>query len=154
MRKVIKRDALKLSDEGVRIVVMGEEDNVPDDLIKDCGQLVEKSKNNKKGTLVICFNYGGMQEIAGAVRAIIKKNLPEEKITKEIVAQHLYFPEVPPIDLLIRTSGEQRISNFMLWRIAYAELLFIKKHWPDFSVQDLDAALSDYAHRNRRFGGN
>lgn len=153
-RRVIKRDALKLSKEGVRIIIMGEQDNLPEDLIKDGKKLVEESKNNTKGTLIICFNYGGMQEVAGAVRSIIKKGIPEDKITAQTITDNLYFPDVPPIDLLVRTSGEQRISNFMLWRAAYAELLFVKKHWPDFSTQDLDDALEEFSRRNRRFGGN
>lgn len=153
-RKVIRRDAEKLAKQGVRIIIMGEQDGLPDDLAEDGRRLVETTKENAKGTLIICFNYGGMQEIAAAVRRIVKSGLPESEITSEVISKNLYFPEVPPIDLLIRTSGEQRISNFMIWRAAYAELYFVKKHWPDFSDEDLDEALNEYANRNRRFGGN
>lgn len=153
-RSVIRRDAKKLSAEGIRIIIMGEQEGLPEDIIEDGRTLVEESKDNQKGTLIICFNYGGMHEIAAAVRKIIGKGIPEAEVTPDLIAQNLYFPDVPPVDLLIRTSGEQRISNFMLWRAAYAELYFIKEYWPDFSIGDLDQALVEYSKRNRRFGGN
>lgn len=153
-RKVIRRDAKRMSKEGVRIIIMGEQENLPADIIEDGRKLVEESKHNTKGTLIICFNYGGMQELANATRSIIQKGIPADQVTAQTLADNLYFPEVPPLDLLIRTSGEQRISNFMIWRAAYAELIFVTKHWPDFSIKDLDEALIEYNKRNRRFGGN
>lgn len=153
-RQVIRRDAEKLGKQGVRIIFMGEENGLPEDLAQNGRKLTQKTKNNTKGTLIICFNYGGMQEVAQAVRKIINNGVTESEITPELISRNLYFPEVPPVDLLIRTSGEQRISNFMLWRAAYAEFYFIKKHWPDFTTKDLDFALNEYASRNRRFGGN
>lgn len=153
-QKVISRDAKKLAKAGIRIIIMGERTGMPQGLIEDGRKLMDSSKHNTKGTLVICFNYGGKQELTESIRSIIKAGVPANEITTDVISNHLYFPEVPPVDLLIRTSGEQRISNFMLWRAAYAELLFVKKHWPDFTTEDLDAALEDYANRSRRFGGN
>ena len=100
---------------------------------------------------MLCLNYGGHQEIVDAVNNIRAQSV-EGAITAEQFENYLYTPEVPRIDLVIRTSGEQRLSNFMLWRTAYSELLFVEKHWPDFSVGDLDEALADYASRQRRFG--
>lgn len=153
-KKVLQRDARRLAGEGIRIIIMGEKEGLPTDIFKTGKNLIEESKNNTNGTLIICFNYGGMHELAYAVKNIIKKDIPESDITPEVITKNIYFPEVPALDLLIRTSGEQRISNFMLWRVAYAELLFVKKHWPDFSTHDLVSALSEYSKRNRRFGGN
>src|SRR5690606_4943828 len=109
--------------------------------------------NNTQSTLGLCLNYGGQREIVDAVRSVVRQGVAPEDITESLIAEHLYGPEIPPIDLLIRTSGEQRISNFMLWRAAYSELKFIDKLWPDFRPADLDEAIADYAARNRRFGG-
>lgn len=153
-RQVIRRDAYRLAKENIRIIIMGEQEDLPANLIEDGKKLVEETKHNTGGTLSICFNYGGQQEVAQAVQEIIKKQISVEEITAETISENIYFPEVPAIDLLIRTSGEQRISNFMLWRVAYAELMFIEKNWPDFSPKDLDKALIEYSKRNRRFGGN
>lgn len=152
--KLASVDAKKLIKENIKIVVLGIEEKVPPELVNQWRVIEDKSKNNTGGVLAICFNYGGKREIADAVKEIVRSGITEEKVNETLITKHLYHPEVPPIDLLIRTSGEQRISNFMLWRAAYAELYFTKLHWPDFSVKELDAALADYAHRTRRFGGN
>jgi undecaprenyl diphosphate synthase len=112
----------------------------------------EDSKDNTGGTLALCFNYGGLQEVTDAVKAVMRSGIDATKVTEQVLANHLYHPEVPQVDFMIRSSGEHRISNFMLWRMAYAELYFSTKHWPAFSTGDLDAALADYAARTRRFG--
>lgn len=137
-------------DAGVRVVMLGARNGLDKKVLKAIDDAVEITKNNTKGTLALCFNYGGHQEIADAVQALVDQN--EQTITPEKIAQNLYESDVPPIDLIIRTSGEQRLSGFMLWRAAYAELYFTDTLWPDFTVADLDQAIAEYTARQRRFG--
>ncbi len=138
--------------EGARVVVVGNEDNVPKNVLKSLKNAEAKTAGNTRGILAICFNYGGQQEIADAVKKIIESGVKAEEITTDSISKNLYQPGLPPVDLIIRTSGEQRTSGFMLWRSAYAELYFTDKHWPDFMPEDLDKALAEYASRQRRFG--
>lgn len=152
--KIAVRDAKELIKENIKIVVLGVEDKVSPKLVKAWRDAEEDSKNNTGGTLALCFNYGGTRELTDAVKQIVSEGFDEESITEAVIAEHLYHPEVPDVDLVIRTSGEQRISNFMLWRIRYAELYFEKNHWPAMTTDHLDVALDDFASRNRRFGGN
>lgn len=151
--KLASRDVKELIKENIKIVVLGIEDKLDQKLVSMWRQTEEDSKNNTGGTLALCFNYGGQREVVDAVKAIITKGTDAADVTESMIAKHLYHPEVPPIDLMIRSSGEQRISNFMLWRMAYSELYFSNKHWPAFTEADLDKALAEYASRNRRFGG-
>jgi len=151
--KIVTKDILELDKKGVRILWLGSEDRVGEKLKQAIRDAEERTKNNTNGTLCLCFNYGGQREIAAAVQKIVASGVVASEVTEEMIAEHLYYPEVPPVDLVIRTSGEQRLSNFMLWRAAYAELYFIQKHWPDFSADDLDEALQAYENRGRRFGG-
>lgn len=139
---------------GIRIVILGQRQGLSKKVLAAIERTEEKTKDNSRGTLALCFNYGGQQEIADAVRMIVERGTAPDEITPEIIEAALYHPEIPPVDLLIRTSGEQRLSGFMLYRAAYAELYFTDKHWPAFTIDDLDAALADYAGRDRRFGGN
>lgn len=152
--KIAVKDSKEMIKENIKIVVMGIEDKVPPKLVKAWRDAEEDSKNNTGGTLALCFNYGGTRELVDATRAIIAEGTKPEDVDDDTIAQHLYHPEVPDIDLMIRTSGEMRISNFMLWRVRYAELYFSDKHWPAFSKEDFDMALKEFARRNRRFGGN
>lgn len=149
---LLKRDVAELNKEGIRVVWLGSPDKVSPKLQKAIKNAEESTKNNTRGTLCLCFNYGGHQEILDAAKRVLTSGVVPQELTIERFEQALYAPAVPPIDLLIRTSGEQRISNFMLWRAAYAELYFVDKHWPDFNEADLDAAMQDYASRHRRFG--
>lgn len=112
-----------------------------------------ETKNLTGGTVVVCFNYGGHQEIIDAVNRLRTTLSVHKKVTAQIFEQFLYTPDVPPCDLIVRTSGEQRLSNFMLWRSAYSELIFIDKTWPDMTKSDVTAILKEYARRKRRFGG-
>lgn len=150
---IVKKDLREIHEKNIKIVWIGSEDRVSKKLTKAIREAEELTKLNTGSVLGLCFNYGGQREITDAVRRIIHDGVAAEKITEEMLTAYLYHPEVPPIDLLIRSSGEQRISNFMLWRAAYSELLFVDKHWPDFTVEDLDAALAEYSRRGRRFGG-
>ncbi|MBC7581241.1 di-trans,poly-cis-decaprenylcistransferase [Aeromicrobium sp.] len=142
----------ELVDGGVKVVFLGSREGLKSSVLKAFDMIEAATANNTKGTFAICFNYGGEQELTDAVRSIVRDGITEAEITPEVVANHLYGPEVPPIDLVIRTGGDQRISNFMLWRIAYSELMFTPTYWPDFSNDEFDTMLTAYAERQRRFG--
>ena len=149
---VSKHELGELHKEGIRIRFVGSRDRLSNKVLDAVERAEQKTKMNTRATIAFCFNYSGQQEIADAVKAIIREGIPADKVKSDVIAQHLYAPDVPPVDLIIRTSGEQRLSNFMLWRAAYSELYFVDKLWPDFSKADLDKALDDYAKRERRFG--
>lgn len=138
--------------EGIRILVVGSRDNL-DKKVLDAINLAERTtQNNKNGNIILCFNYGGHHEIADAFKMMIKDQITPESVTPELIKSYIYKPEVPDLDLIIRTSNEQRLSGYMLWRSTYSELYFSKKYWPDFTIKDIDKALSDYKNRQRRFG--
>lgn len=156
LMKLLVKAVEKYLDEyhkrGIRIIVIGQRDGISKSVISAIEKTEAKTQDNTNGTLVLCFNYGGQQEIIDATKKILAENIAPTEVTKEKFEQYLYAPEVPEVDLLVRTSGEERTSGFMLWRAAYAELMFIKKYWPAFEVSDLDEVLSSYASRQRRFG--
>lgn len=145
-------DLKELEKKGAKILCVGSMDGVDKKVQKSIEGAVERTKNNQNGTLVLCFNYGGHREITDATKSIVESGVSSEDITEDLIAEHIYTPELPPLDMIIRTSGEQRLSNFMLWRAAYSELYFSEKLWPDFAEEDLDEALDDYASRQRRYG--
>ena len=149
---VLTKEVSDLNKSDIRVVCLGSRDRLSNRILKAIDSAEEKTKNNSSGTLCLCFNYGGYQEIVDAVKKIIKSNIPTEKINNKVIEASLYAPDVPAVDLIIRTSGEHRISGFMLYRSAYSELYFTNKHWPEFKEKDLDDALADYALRQRRFG--
>ncbi len=149
---VAKNEVKELDKENVRVRFLGSKSGLREDIVRAIEAAEEKTKHNKRGTLSFCLNYGGQQEIVDAVKRIIASGISAQQVTADVVAAHLYAPDVPPLDLVIRTSGEHRISNFMLWRSSYAELYFHEKHWPAFGVEDLETALAEYAKRHRRFG--
>ena len=149
---VIAYDIKDLNKENVRVIWLGSRKHVSQKLLKAIQKAEESTKDNTRGTLAICFNYGGQEEILDATRKLIAEGYKPEEVTTQVFEQALYTPEVPPVDFLIRSSGEQRISGFMLWRLAYAELYFVQKYWPDFGVNDLDEALEVFAKRQRRIG--
>lgn len=142
----------EIHKKNIRVRFLGSRERLSPKHLRAIDAALAKTAENDRGQLALCLNYGGHMEIAEAVAAIVEEKVRPEEITPEVIARHLYAPDIPPVDLLIRTSGEQRISNFMLWRAAYSELLFVDKHWPAFSEDDLDAALADFANRHRRFG--
>lgn len=149
---VFKHEIQELDREGIRLRVIGSKLKMGHALAKAIHEAEEKTKDNERATLLICLDYGGQQEIVDAVKRIAELGYNPEDITPELISKFLYAPDVPPIDLVIRTSGEQRISNFMLWESAYSELLFDKTNWPDFDETRLQAALTEYQKRQRRFG--
>jgi undecaprenyl diphosphate synthase len=149
---VMKHEIDELNRENIRVRVIGSKLKLGKALVKAIHEAEEKTKNNHRATLLLCLDYGGQQEIVEAVKRVAAAGIKPDNITPELIAEHLYAPDVPPLDLLIRTSGEQRISNFMLWESAYSELLFDKAYWPDFKEKNLQAALDSYSSRQRRFG--
>lgn len=150
--KMFKRDLKRYYKKGIKIVWLGMPDRLKPALLKAIKEAEEHTKENHRGTLAICLNYGGQAEIVDAVKRLMRKGIDEARLTVKDLENEIYHSEVPSLDLIIRTSGEHRLSNFMMWRSAYSELYFIDKHWPDFSEQDLDDALAEYARRQRRFG--
>jgi undecaprenyl diphosphate synthase len=136
----------------VRFRFAGSRNGLSNKMLEILDQTEARTAHMDSGTVVLCLNYGGQQEIADAVVALIAQGITPDEVTTERLAEEMYAPEVAPVDLIVRTSGEQRLSGFMLWRSDYAELIFVEKHWPDFAVSDLDAVLEEYASRQRRFG--
>lgn len=153
IRRLFKNELKRLLQEDCKFVALGERSGMPADILQMIEEAEEESKDNSRATLVMCFNYGGQQEIASAARRIVEAGIPSETITNDVFAQYIDHPEVPPCDLIVRTSGEQRLSNFMLWRSAYSELMFVDKYWPDIRPKDITAILEEYNRRDRRHGG-
>lgn len=151
--RLLTSDLPTFLDRNIRLRILGSREGLSDKIIKAIDNAEQVTADNTAGTLAVCFNYGGQLEIAEACKKIVQSGVAAELITPELIEGQLYAPEVPPIDLLVRTSGEQRLSNFMLWRAAYSELLFLDKLWPDMTKDDVTGILSEYARRSRRFGG-
>jgi undecaprenyl diphosphate synthase len=151
--ETIDRELPDLAKQGVRVRFLGRRDRAPDALQDRMSELEARTGVNDRLDLWIAFDYGGRAELAGAARRLVQAGVAPEEIDEDTFARALYDPELPDPDLLIRTGGDQRISNFLLWQLAYAELVFVETMWPDFGEQDLRGALAEYASRERRFGG-
>lgn len=150
---LLRRRRDELHEKGVRIRFAGREDwRVPRRVVKRMTESAELTAKNKRLTLTIAFNYGGRAELVDAVRALVASGTKPEKIDEKAIRSHLYHPDQPDPDLVIRTSGEHRMSNFLLWQIAYSELVFTDVLWPDFRRQDLFDAVAEYQRRERRYG--
>lgn len=151
-------DFFKSYDNNIKVRVIGRTDDLPKDIYSEIKKVEEKTKNNTGLVLNIAFNYGGRDEITTATKKIAEKvkngELNIEDITEELISNNLYTAGQPDPDLLIRTSGEERISNFLTWQISYSEFVFTDKYWPAFSNQDLLETIAIYQKRTRRFGGN
>jgi undecaprenyl diphosphate synthase len=143
----------ELITEGVRVRVIGRLHEAPADVQRSIRSAEERTGHGSRMTLNICFNYSGRAEIVDAARALLAARADPQAIDESHFAEHLYTAGQADVDLLIRTGGDQRTSNFLLWQAAYAELVFCAKFWPDFSEEDFDAALDEYERRDRRFGG-
>ena len=151
------KDELKtLQDNNIKLQVIGNISKLPKKNQKEIQQVIDKTKDNNRMTLVLALSYGSKVEILDAVKAISEKvkngELEVSEINEDTISNNLYTSGMPDVDLLIRTSGETRISNFLLWQIAYAELFFLEKLWPDFDRTDLFNTILDYQNRERRFG--
>jgi len=151
--ETIDREFPDLVRQGVRVRFIGRRDRAPEELQRKMASLERQTTENTRLRLWIAFDYGGRAEIVEAARKLVESGVEPREIDENVFADNLYAPTMPDPDLLIRTSGELRVSNFLLWQLAYTELVFVDRHWPDFSPRDLEAALSAYAHRRRRFGG-
>ena len=151
--ETIERELPELAKEGVRTRFIGRRDRAPVELREKMERLEVETAPNDRLHLWIAFDYGGRAELVEAVRRVVASAPEPDDVDEALVATHLHAPDMPDPDLLIRTSGEHRISNFLLWQLAYAELAFVDTLWPDFGEDDLRRALDDYAGRRRRFGG-
>ncbi len=153
LRKFYIKEFPALKERGIKIYHSGDMENLDDDISKILTNMVEETVDNKGKKLNIAFNYSGRSEIQRALQKIVRSGVKPDDVNEDLIVANLDNPELGDIDLLIRTSGEARISNFFLWQIAYTELFFTDVYWPDFSQERLDEALLDYAERERRFGG-
>lgn len=156
LKHYLESEAEEFHKEGVRLKVIGERELLPNTILNLVEDVEELTKKNKTITLQMAISYGSRAEILHAIRKIGQKirdrRLDPEAITAEILEEHLYTAGIPDPDLLIRTSGEQRISNYLLWQVAYTELIFVDKFWPDFTPEDFMETLITYQNRERRFG--
>lgn len=155
-RQTLKNEAEELAKNDIRINIIGRRKGLSNSILKTINQIEKITENNKKMVLNIAFNYGGRAEIVDSIKKIIKekeKGLNLEEFNEKDFKNYLYNPSFPEVELLIRTGGEQRLSNFMLWQSAYAELYFTDKYWPDFDSEDLKKAIKVFNERERRFGG-
>ena len=156
-RDVLHRRRDQLNEWGVRVRWAGRRPRLWSSVIKELQFAEQLTRDNDVLTLTMCVNYGGRTEIADAVRGIAEEvasgRLKPSGVSERVIQRHLYQPDLPDVDLFVRSSGEQRTSNFMLWQSAYAEMVFLDTLWPDFSREDLWRAIGIYAQRNRRFGG-
>ncbi|MDD4849612.1 MAG: polyprenyl diphosphate synthase [Gemmiger sp.] len=152
-----KADAKEMNERGFKVLFSGRREGLGPRLLEAMDYMIELTKNNDKGMVNFCLNYGSHAELTDGIRALAREvqagTLAPEDIDEAAIAAHLYQP-LPPVDLLVRTSGEQRISNFLLWQISYAELYFTPTQFPDFSRACLDEAFAEYARRDRRMGGD
>jgi undecaprenyl diphosphate synthase len=153
LAETIERELSDLAEQGVRTRFIGRRDRVGEELRQAMEKIENATAQNSRLDLWIAFDYGGRAELVAAARRMLEAGVDPQKLDEEIFTSFLCAPEMPDPDLLIRTSGETRISNFLLWQIAYAELAFVDKLWPEFGPADLRAALQAYSGRRRRFGG-
>jgi undecaprenyl diphosphate synthase len=151
--ETIERELPDLAEQGVRVRFIGRRDRAPEDLRRRMEAMEDRTELNARLNLWIAFDYGGRAELVEATRRLVESGVDAREIDENLIAANLHAPDLPDPDLLIRTSGELRISNFLLWQLAYAELVFVDKLWPDFGARDLHEALAEYAQRRRRFGG-
>lgn len=153
LMRVLQADVPLFNTHNVRLRVLGKIEGMDPKIQKAITQAEAQTAANDGGVFALCINYGGQQELVDATQSLIRQGIAAEEVTAERIAAELYAPEVPPIDIIVRTSGEQRLSNFMLWRAAYSELLFLEKNFPDMTKDDVADILEEYNRRQRRFGG-
>ncbi|HET9200157.1 MAG TPA: polyprenyl diphosphate synthase [Dehalococcoidia bacterium] len=150
--QVLRREVKKMHKEGVRLHHIGKLDVLSDSLRKQILDAVELTRKNERIDVTVAFNYGGRDELVDAVRRLIKDGWAPEAISEDVISQHLYTAGIPDPDLIIRTAGEMRLSNFLVWQAAYAEFWSTPTLWPDFGEKDIQEALTAYAERTRKFG--
>jgi undecaprenyl diphosphate synthase len=153
LKKAIRKETDKLNSHNVCLRHLGRTDRLPRYIQREIHRAQEITRNNSGVTLCIAFDYGGRAEILEATRQIVRDRIPIEEINEDLIQKYLYTTGIPNPDLIIRTSGEQRLSNFLLWQSAYSEYYSTKAAWPDFDEQEIDKALGVYQQRDRRYGG-
>ena len=151
--ETMQREIDEMHRRGVRIVVSGRRDELSQRMRERIDEAIARTSRNTNGVLNVCLNYGGRAEIVDAMRRIAAEGLKPEQVDEAAIAARLYNPDLPDPDLIIRTAGEHRVSNFLLWQSAYSGMLVTERLWPDFDVDDLKAAIAEYASHIRRFGG-
>jgi len=152
VNNLTKKNIKKFNDKGIRFQTIGQKEKLPKLLQKKIKETEKATKNNKKSILNLAISYGGRPEIIQAIKSIIKKKIPINKINEEIINQNLWTVGLAYPDFIIRTGGEIRLSNFLTWQSVYSELYFTKKYWPEFTEKDLNKAFREYSRRERRFG--
>ena len=150
--KSLTSDVPIMNKNNIKLRVIGSRENLSNRIIKAIDSAEASTQNNTGGTLVLCFNYGGQLEIVDAFKKIIQSGVGADKVDTDLISRNIYGPEIPPIDIVVRTGGEHRISNFMLWRISYSELMFVDKFWPDMTKDDVKVIIDEYSKRSRRIG--
>ena len=153
LAEAVERETVELHRQGARLRHIGSLDGLPESTRQAVLDAIELTKDNDRLVLTLAFNYGGRQELVEAIRNLVADGIPPDQIDERAVSRYLFTHDLPDPDLVVRTSGEHRMSNFLIWQAAYAELFFTPVLWPDFGPDDLRAAVADYAGRERRFGG-
>ena len=151
-RALSKKNIKDLIKKGIKLKVIGQKERLPKSLLKKVKEAEKLTENGNKGILNLAISYGGRAEIVHAVKNIVKKKTPLKEIDEDTIKQNLWTKNLPDPDLIIRTGGAQRLSNFLTWQSVYSEFYFTKKYWPEFNEKDLVRALDDYSSRQRRFG--
>lgn len=153
-KKAFAEDFEEFNKKNYQILISGRIDELPGDLPEICHDAMSKTSGNTKGILNICFNYGGRAEIIDALKKMVKNGIEEDQIHEGMLRKYLYNGDLSDPDIIVRTSGEKRLSGFQLWQSVYSELYFTEKYWPDFEKADAEAVIVDYGNRKRRFGGD
>ena len=151
-RQALNKDIEEINKQGVKLKVIGQKERLAPDIQKMIEKAEAKTRNNKKLLFNVAISYGGRPDILQAVKKLAANKVPAAKITEEMIGKNLWTEGIADPDLIVRTSGEYRLSNFLTWQSAYSELLFIDKHWPAFTEHDLDLIIAEYNKRQRRFG--
>jgi undecaprenyl diphosphate synthase len=151
--EAFRRELDEINERGIRVFVSGRRAELSPAMQRQIADAEARTEGNRSGVLNVCLNYGGRAELVDAVRELIASGIQPDEVDERSIGRHLYRPELPDPDLIIRTAGESRISNFLLWQSAYSEIHVTDTLWPDFDIQDLKRAIQDYQTRVRRFGG-
>jgi len=152
LEEYLEKETKPLIEQGVKILISGNLQKLADSTKKKIIEIEEITKDNKALTLNVAFSYGSRQELVDAVKKITEQKIPAKEINEELISKNLYHPEIPDPDLLIRTAGDLRVSNFLLWQIAYSELYFTETYWPDFDKKNLLTAIQSFNKRERKYG--
>ncbi len=152
--EAIEREKERALEKGYKVLISGRYNELPGDLPEACDNIMAETKAGTAGTLNLCLNYGGRFEIIDAFKKMIKNGIEGDQIHEGMIKKYLYNGDLPDPDIIVRTSGEQRLSGFLLWQSIYSEFIFLKKYWPDFETSDIDFILDDYSKRKRNFGGD